>query len=329
MRDPIPALSSAAVDPPSAEPATPARDDPRPLDPDGLLWEYFGRLPAHRLVNGLRMAMLQNMHPELAAGVEQHSVFFDDPIARGQRSIGPIMSVVYGGEKSPEWGKLIRSFHRPINGIDKYGRPYRALNPQTFFWAHATFVEDIVTGRELTGFPLSEADKQALYLESIDWYRLFGVSMRPVPPDWDAFQEYWDHMVNEVLEDTRPVREGFRMHRTAPAPSLARLPKRTNAVLGPYVLKPFLQAPAMRLALWLTTASLPPVLRDRLCLDWTTPDELRYRAHRKAVYTLLLTLPDDLHYLPLARKARRIYRDTGVVAPLPLPRIPPREQRAG
>jgi uncharacterized protein (DUF2236 family) len=323
LTEPTSILPRAALGPPSAEPATPPGDGPSPLDPDGLLWEHFGRLPAHRLTNGLREAMLQNMHPELAAGVEQHSVFFEDPIARGQRSIGPIMSVVYGGETSHEWGKLIRRFHRSIKGIDKYGRPYRALNPHTFFWAHATFVEDIVTGRELTGFPLSEADKQALYEESIEWYRLFGVSMRPVPPDWDSFQEYWEHMIDHVLEDSRPVREGFRMHRTAPPPSLAMLSKQANAILGPYVLKPLLQAPAMRLMLWLTTASLPPVIRERLCLDWTTTDELRYRAHRKAVHALLLALPDELHYFPLAREARRTYRETGVVAPLPLPPTSP------
>src|SRR5882757_8238189 len=292
-----------------------------PLNPDGLLWQHFGRLPAHRLSNGLRAAMLQNMHPELAAGVELQSVFFEDPLARGRRSIGPIMSVVYGGEAAPEWGRLIRGFHGPIRGVDRFGRPYNALNPDTFFWAHATFVEDIITGRELTGFPLSEADKHALYLESIDWYRLFEVSMQPVPPDWDAFQEYWEHMVNDVLEDSRPVREGFRMHRTAPAPSLPGLPARANALLGPYVVKPFLQAPAMRLMQWLTRASLPPVIRDRLCLDWTTSDELRYQAHRKAVHTLLLAIPDELHYFPLAKKARQTYRETGLVEALPLPRI--------
>ena len=131
------------------------------------MWEHFGRLPVYRLSNGLREAMLQNMHPGLAAGVEHHSVFFEDPLARGRRSIGPIMSVVYGGPTSHEWGKLVRSFHGSIKGVDKYGRRYSALNPETFFWAHATFVEDIVTGHELTGYPLSETDKQALYLESI------------------------------------------------------------------------------------------------------------------------------------------------------------------
>jgi hypothetical protein len=49
-----------------------------------------------------------------------------DPRARGERSIGPIMSVVYVGPTSHEWGKLVRSFHGPIKGVDKYGRRYSA-----------------------------------------------------------------------------------------------------------------------------------------------------------------------------------------------------------
>jgi uncharacterized protein (DUF2236 family) len=53
-----------------ADPAATDSSRPTPLDPDGLIWTHFGRLPAHRLTNGLREAMLQNMHPELAAGVE-------------------------------------------------------------------------------------------------------------------------------------------------------------------------------------------------------------------------------------------------------------------
>jgi uncharacterized protein (DUF2236 family) len=317
------ALPPAAVDLPIAPHLSSAGADASPLDPDGLLWEHFGRLPAHRLTNGLREAMLQNMHPELAAGVEQHSLFFEDPIARGQRSIGPIMSVVYGGASAPAWGRLIRGFHRSINGIDKYGRPCRALNPDTFFWAHATFLEDMITGRELTGFPLSEADKQALYLESIDWYRLYGVSMRPVPPDWDAFQAYWQHMICDVLEDTRPVREGFRMHRTMPAPSFASLSRRVNAVLGPYLVKPLMQTPLVQFMLWLTVGSLPPVARERLCLDWTTTDEIRYRAHRELVHAALLVIPDDLQYFPLARVQRQHYRDTGAVHAIALPEATP------
>jgi uncharacterized protein (DUF2236 family) len=77
----------------------------------------------------------------------------------------------------------------------------------------------------------------------------------------------------------------------------------------------------MRLMLWLTVGALPPLLRDRLCLDWTAFDELRYRAHLKAVHALLLAIPEERQYFPLARAARQHYRDTGAVAPIPLPEI--------
>jgi uncharacterized protein (DUF2236 family) len=143
--------------------------------------------------------------------------------------------------------------------------------------------------------------------------------MKPVPPDWDAFQQYWEHMVTHVLEDTRPVREGFRMYRTAPAPTSARLSARVNAVIGPYLLKPFVQTPLMKLMLWLTVGALGPVLRDRLCLDWTTSDELRYRAHLKVVHQLIRAVPDERQYFPLAREARDHYRATGEVAAIPVP----------
>jgi uncharacterized protein (DUF2236 family) len=79
------------------------------------------------------------------------------------------------------------------------------------------------------------------------------------------------------------------------------------------------QTPAIRLVLWLTVGALPPVLRDRLCLDWTAFDEVRYRAHLKAVHALLRAIPDERQYFPLARAARQHYRHTGSVAPIPLP----------
>jgi uncharacterized protein (DUF2236 family) len=298
--------------------ATAERAAPDPLDPDGLLWSYFGRFLPRRLVTGLRMPVLQNMHPELGAGVEEHSVFFQDPIARGSRSIGPILSVVYGGDTAHDWGKLISGFHVRIKGTDRYGRSYSALNPGTFFWAHATFVEDIVTGQALVGFPLSQADTEALYLESIDWYGLFGVSMKPVPPDWDGFQQYWEHMVANVLEDTRPVREGFRMHHTAPPPDLAQLPPWLNRIVGPYVVKPLLQAPLMKLAEWLTVASLPHPARERLCMTWTRRDELTYRLYLKAVHAAVVALPEDRQFHPIAHQARRHWSEHGAVEPIVL-----------
>jgi hypothetical protein len=41
--------------------------------------------------------------------------------------------------------------------------------------------------------------------------------MKPVPPDWDGCKLHWESMVENLLEDTHPVRKGYPVHRTGPA----------------------------------------------------------------------------------------------------------------
>jgi uncharacterized protein (DUF2236 family) len=108
-----------------------------------------------------------------------------------------------------------------------------------------------------------------------------------------------------------------------PPPSFTSLPRRVNAVVGPHLVRPLLQTPLVQFMLWLTVGSLPPVARERLCLDWTTTDEIRYRVHRELVHAALLAIPADLQYFPLARAQRQRYRETGVVPAIPLPKATP------
>jgi hypothetical protein len=75
----------------------------------------------------------------------------------------------------------------------------------------------------------------------------------------------------------------------------------------------------VKLILWVTTGALPPVIRERLCLDWTRLDELRYRLHLKAVHEAIKAIPTHLQYFPLAREQRQHYQRTGTVAPIPVP----------
>ena len=163
-------------------------------------------------------------------------------------------------------------------------------------------------------------------VEYMAWPRLAALAEVLWSPkearDWDGFQQYWQHMVDHVLEDTRPVREGFRMHRTAPPPRPEQLPEWINAIVGPYVLKPLLQAPAMRFANWLTVASLPEPARDRLCLEWTRRDEFVYRTYLKAAHAAVLALPEDKGFHPIALQARTYQSEHGSVQPIPLPLRP-------
>jgi hypothetical protein len=46
---------------------------------------------------------------------------------------------------------------------------------------------------------LSRAEREQIYSESKTWYRRYGVSERPMPADYTAFEQYWDKMFDEVV----------------------------------------------------------------------------------------------------------------------------------
>jgi len=188
----------------------------QPLSPDSLTWRYFGDLRGLLLIS--RVGLLQNLHPGLAAGVQEHSDLFVNPWNRLFRSIPPILAVVYGAERAPATGVQIRDWHRQIKGVDAQGRRYHALSPELFYWAHATFFEGQIAAQALFGTPLDEAALERLYQESIQWYALYGLPMTTVPADYKAFKVYWQDMLESRLEMTGVARWYLDGNQPLPAP---------------------------------------------------------------------------------------------------------------
>ncbi len=89
------------------------------------------------------------------------------------------------------------------------GRRYHALNPETFYWAHATFFMLIIKTADYFCGGLTEAEKHQLFDEHVQWYRMYGMSMRPVPDSWEDFLVYWDQKCREELEINRATLDIF------------------------------------------------------------------------------------------------------------------------
>jgi uncharacterized protein (DUF2236 family) len=178
---------------------------PQPLGPDSLTWRYFGDWRG--MLQGPWAGSMQNMHPQLGAAVEDHSTFFRERWPRLLRSLYPIGGVVFDGERAPTTGAEVRDYHVEIKGTDSQGRRYHAMNPDVFYWAHSTFFVGTIHVAERFCGGLSEAQKRQLFDEHIEWYRMYGMSMRPVPKSWEDFQVYWDRMCSEVLENNFAARE--------------------------------------------------------------------------------------------------------------------------
>ena len=193
---------------------------PTPLGPDSLTWKYFGDLRTGML--GVWIGSLQNMYPQLGAGVEEHSILLREPLQRVARSVYPIMGVVYDGERARQTGEQIKGFHKGIKGVDSAGRRYHALDPETFYWAHATFFMLILKVAEYFCGGLTEAEKRQLFDEHVQWYAMYGMSMRPVPETWEEFCEYWDRVCRDELEINKATLEIFDIR--IPKPKFVLMP---------------------------------------------------------------------------------------------------------
>ncbi|MCU1700060.1 MAG: hypothetical protein JWR34_6123 [Mycobacterium sp.] len=272
----------------------PQQADALPLGPKSLVWRYFG--DNRTLLIGPRPAVLQNMLAELGQGVLDHSVFFDDTAARVKRSIPPIMMTVYGADGDNP-GTRIRDFHTEIKGTMPDGSRYHALDPKTYFWAHATFVDQILYFADTFVKRLSREEKEQIYLESKTWYRRYGVSDRPMPADYAEFQRYWDHMIDEIVvaHPTAKYGVGYVIKGFPRPKGVSPLTWRlVSPVFNP-------------VAAFLTTGGMPPRTRDLLGLPWSPGKEKAYQAFAALWRTRLVNsvwdrLPMRLRYNTFAQK---------------------------
>ena len=265
-------------------------DEPMHLGPGSMLWRYAGD---HRLgFTGLATGILQLMHPGLGAGVAEHSAFFTEPWDRIQRSVPEIIGVVYDGPDAETTGHRVRDYHRRIKGIDEQGRPYSALRPETFWWAHATFqfsVERLIDRFDARTLRL--ADRERLYREGVEWYRRYGVSMAPVPRSYADYRDQWDHYCDDVLEMTTPASSAIDMALHSKVTDIPGLPW-WSAPIQREIVTPILRLTAI--------GGLPARVRRRFDLPWGPLEAAQLRTLEMWVRESWRFVPRNLRYAPRA-----------------------------
>jgi uncharacterized protein (DUF2236 family) len=291
------------------------RRDPVPLGPDSLTWKIFGSL--YFAPTGLFLGMVQNMHPGLGAGVQYHSEIQDEFYQRVLRSAYPIVGVIFDGPRARRTAREIVDYHRTIRGVDEQGRRYHALDPGTFYWAHAVFFIQTLRAGDLFMGGLTEAQKEQLWREQYQWYEMYGVSMRVVPETWEEFQTYWHDMCEHTLESTRAARDVYHLADNAPVPPfpvVRRIPK----PLWEYVIRP-LGADFYK---FVTVGLCDPPIRRTMGFTWTRRDQLLFELCCRLFTAMNSVTPDEIRYFfPRIRAGRR--RERGQRPPaMPPPEAP-------
>ncbi|SEA30785.1 MULTISPECIES: oxygenase MpaB family protein [unclassified Mycobacterium] len=256
-----------------------------PVPPNSLVWKYLGdlRIP---LSMGLRIAVIENMHPQLGQGVSDHSVLFSGQgnfLERGRRSAKPIQTVVYGDpEQARKVGIQVRNFHKSIKGDMPNGRKYHAINAETFYWAHATFFEAIFCASEQGAMArkLTRAEKEQIFEESKEWFSMYGVDDSAQPATYDEFERYLaDIFQNQLVANGMSETSTTLAARTFSNKKVTRDIGQIQGVpqwVANYIIGPAL--PLIGAYVRLTTlGSMGPHLRELGKARWSERDERNYR----------------------------------------------------
>lgn len=190
------------------------------LGAESLVWKFYG--DTRGILGFQRLAGTENCIEQLGKAVEDHSVIFSDFLGRAQRSGPPIMRTVYSAEPHV-WGRKVRDFHQDIKGTISDGSRYHALNPELFYWAHATFVDQVLYITDTFIRRLSYEEKVQIFEESKVWYQLYGVSSRNQPQTYEEFLTYWESMLDRFVPTRTIVYATGYIRKGIPGPK--RIPK--------------------------------------------------------------------------------------------------------
>lgn len=263
------------------------------IGPDSLLRHYTDMRIGF---TGLSTGVLQLMHPDVSAGVIQHSTFFEAPWQRIFNSIPPILGVIH--DPDPEaTGREIRGYHKHVKGVNDHGERYHALDPETFWWTHAAFLymaEQVIDRFSLNELTLDK--REQLYAESKEWYRRYGVSERPQPATYAGFVEKWNHICRHVLEMTPAASHAIDI---ALSGHVDRLPG------VPPVVWQFARLPVSDFVRVVTIGGLPAEVRQRFDLPFNDFDKFRLQTLEKAVRNGWRFLPASWRYHERARAGYR------------------------
>ena len=126
------------------------RGDPGLFGPGSATWTIVG--DASVFVGAIRALLLQAAHPEVAAGVFDHSRYRDDPLGRLTRTESYVTATSFGAMPEVEAAVAqVRRRHGPIHGVSHRGLPYDASDPALDAWVHNSLTDSFLTAYRVYG----------------------------------------------------------------------------------------------------------------------------------------------------------------------------------
>ncbi|MFT7598910.1 MAG: hypothetical protein ACI8TP_001835 [Acidimicrobiales bacterium] len=158
------------------------------LGPDSVSWRVLG--DAAVFIGGIRALLVQSAHPEVVAGVEDHSTYRSDPLGRLSRTSVYVTETTYGSMPQVEAAvKVVRHAHQPVTGTSERNRAYSASRPELAAWVHNVPTDSFLASFQAFGPKrLSTAEADRFVAEQALIGELLGAA--PLPKTEAALAEW-------------------------------------------------------------------------------------------------------------------------------------------
>jgi uncharacterized protein (DUF2236 family) len=216
-------------------------DDPGLLGPQAVSWRVLADPAA--FVGGLRALLIQAAHPEVVAGVGDHSRYRDDPLGRLSRTSSYVTATTFGAMPEVEAAVAqVRRIHGRVRGTSSRGVPYDADDPSFSAWVHNALTDSfLVANQEYGGHRLSPAEADLFVTEQMAVGALLGAD--PMPSTATELSEWvaghleagpspeMEDVVDFLSSPPLPaaIRVGYAVLLEA---AVATLPERLAGILG-------------------------------------------------------------------------------------------------
>lgn len=215
--------------------------DPGLFGPDSMTWEVVADTAV--FVGGIRALMVQAAHPEVAAGVADHSRYREDPLGRLSRTAAYVTATSFGAGPEVDWAvSMVRRRHRPVVGRSHRGERYDASDPTLAAWVHNSLTDSFLAAYRAYGAsPISEPAADRFVAEQARVGRLLDAD--PLPETATELSDWVEG--HPALAPSPGAREAIRFLRRPPLPlvvlptygllfraAVATLPPRIRSIAG-------------------------------------------------------------------------------------------------
>ena len=164
------------------------------LFPPGSLARVIGGRPAVFAVAAGRAILMQLAHPSVAAGIDEHSTFKQDPLGRTMRTTEAFRHFFWRTRREvDEIVPKVRAQHARVTGPG-----YDAEDPALLLWVHATTIDSLMDVYSTTVRRLDDSERAVFYEQAKVIAELLGCPRDRQPEDLASFDAYMSDTVAEL-----------------------------------------------------------------------------------------------------------------------------------